>query len=430
MMINRLKSNRLIKSIYVLLMTYSLFACKKKNDEDSPANISPTTGTRTEFTLDSIFLYAKEIYYWQEALPDYATFNPRAKYAGITPDIYAFQKELYDITQYKLNANGFPYEKPISGESPRYSYLENKNNLSPAYASLNMGTGSTNQIQNKTIEFSKVGYLYIDAFKNLNEMKAKLDKDFEDYATTGIETLIIDLRNNRGGTVETVAYLANLIAPSSFNGKIMFSELFNPILRSGNAKILKNQLYLDENGKPVKYNGRLATLADIDFSEAENIEKFGKIGKLETVKNLYFIVTNQTASASELLISSFKPHLPVRLVGQKTYGKPVGFFAVNIDKYSIYMASFLLRNADGWSDYFDGIVPDIIVNGGSSGAIGDPTELYFATVLKDIMMKSGLAANRLSLKTSAKIYSNRTISDPNRNDQDIPLIKKHFRLKN
>ncbi|GGE63359.1 hypothetical protein EV200_105364 [Pedobacter psychrotolerans] len=58
------------------------------------------------------------------------------------------------------------------------------------------------------------------------------------------------------------------------------------------------------------------------------------------------------ASASELLIYCLKPYFNVKLIGERTYGKPVGFFGVNIDQYIIYLSSFLIKIAQGWSVYF------------------------------------------------------------------------------
>lgn len=431
--------HKLYSSLSVAMIIITMSACKKDDDEKPRLDDGvPTTGTRIQFTLDSIFLYAKEVYYWQEALPTYSTFNPRNRYGAISSDIAAFKKELFDITQYKLNTNGVPYEKPISGEQPRYSYLEKKNSTTDRTTStlasitaVNIG-GSVIDLSTKAeINETKVGYLTIAAFKELNSMKTDIDEAFDALAEAGTETLIIDLRSNGGGYVETAEYIANQITPSSLNGKVMFSEQFNPILRSGKANILKNQLFLDAEGNTVTLNnGQLATMANADFSEKGNITHFSKKGKLETLKNVYFIVTGRTASASELLISCFKPYLPVRLVGQRTYGKPVGFFAVNIDQYSVYLASFLIRNADGWSDYFDGIPPDIHVTGTSSYPLGDPRELYLATALNDISGKSS-QTNGLSLKTTAKVHAeSESFANTRQTDVDfVPIVKQHFKLK-
>ncbi len=53
---------------------------------------------------------------------------------------------------------------------------------------------------------------------------------------------------------------------------------------------------------------------------------FNKTGPLNP-NHVLFIVTQSTASASELLINNLKPYMDVKIIGpQNTDGKPVGFF--------------------------------------------------------------------------------------------------------
>jgi hypothetical protein len=71
-----------IKIIIFLFIIVAYIRCKKDKPTDlnnEEEIVSPTTGTRTEFTLDSIFLYAKQIYLWNDVLPSYNDFAPRAK---------------------------------------------------------------------------------------------------------------------------------------------------------------------------------------------------------------------------------------------------------------------------------------------------------------------------------------------------------------
>ncbi|WP_316846604.1 hypothetical protein [Pedobacter psychrodurus] len=115
-----------IKVIIILFIAVTYIGCKKDKHADLNEEIvSPTTGTRTEFTLDSIFLYAKQIYLWNDALPDYSGFAPRAKYGTVEPGFSAFKNELFDISQIKLNhATGKPFEMPYYNNTPKYSYLQ------------------------------------------------------------------------------------------------------------------------------------------------------------------------------------------------------------------------------------------------------------------------------------------------------------------
>ena len=102
------------------------------------------------------------------------------------------------------------------------------------------------------------------------------------------------------------------------------------------------------------------------------------------LNRVFFIVTNGTASASELLINNLKPYMDVKLIGDTTYGKPVGFFPVDIYNYSIYPISFKTVNSAGNADYYNGFAPDKIAPDGVSKNWGDITEPSLASALKYI----------------------------------------------
>lgn len=474
-----------LSNILLFLFLISISACKKDNIPASESPISPTTGTRTQFTLDSIYLYAKQIYIWSSVIPAYDVFNPRA-YTTESSDLANFKKELFNISQLKLNPlTGYPYEEPLFAGSAKYSSISTTSgnstsqslvtlqgtgydygfewsvlgneiwiNLvhpgSAAYVSgltrgcrVNSINGATATIalansamNNSTISLSvqkpdstflqlnlspsgytanpvlvnkiitvnstKIGYIAYNSFSSLSNSQAALDQAFSTFAAANITNLIIDLRYNSGGYTATAEYMANLVAPTSINGKVIYSEQYNALMQSGQATILKNQPYLDENNKSVLYQGRTANMADVDYSEAGNTYKFSKKGRLETVQNIYFIVSGTTASASELLINSLKPYFKVKLIGTQTYGKPIGFFGINIDRYQIYLSSFLIRNSAGTADYFSGIPVDIVATDDITHNFGDPAE--------DCLSKTLLYINTGSITGNTKPENNITLN--------------------
>ena len=413
--------------IYITLLTLILmgtFACKKAqvSVDDADEIVSPTTGTRSQFTLDSIFLYAKQVYLWNDALPGYAEFNPRQKYVGIGSDITTFRKELFDISQLKINAaTGSPYELPVYFENPKYSNLQPGRSIPGSTAGIinpNTAVLSSKVITNGNMP---VAYLALASFPSLNSSKTALDQVFADLAAANPKVIVIDLRSNGGGYLETAEYLANLIVPASLNGKVMYSEIFNPAMQNGTVPILKHQPYLDANGKTAVYNGRNATMADVDYTIAGNTYKFNKKGSLQTIQSVYFIVSGNTASASEMLISSLKPYFDVKLIGEKTYGKPVGFFGINIDQYSVFLSSFLIKNANGWSDYFTGMQPDIAIKSLEKPVLGDPNESCLSAALELINGIKKLTVSKLA--TTAKITVNRT-------GLSQPTVVESFMLEN
>lgn len=425
------------KSISKLMIAFliSLGACKKENTIEAEQPLSPTTGTRTEFTLDSIYLYAKQVYLWNDVIPSYTTFNPRRYTVSLT-GITAFRTELLDISQLKNNPlTGIPYELPITAGAPRYSYLENGTGSGTTAAVV----GTSQEAILKTAILSSgsipVAYVALGSFPTLNSCKTALDNAFSTLSAANPHHIVIDLRTNGGGYVETAEYIANLIAPTSLNGKIIYTEQYNAMLQDGKATILKHQPYLDGNGKTVIYNGRNATMADVDYTESGNTYRFSKKGVMEGITDIYFIVSSRTASASELLISSLKPYFKVKLIGEKTYGKPVGFFPVQIDTYSVYLSSFLIRNSQGWSDYFNGMPADIAVAAEISPILGDPNEACVNAALSIISSGSTtgntITSNSITLNSHAVLSNLKSGSNTalNITETTPQMIETRYHLK-
>nr|WP_121272269.1 S41 family peptidase [Pedobacter schmidteae] len=417
------------KVYWIIAIAFAL-GCKKDSLIDNDAPISPTTGTRKQFTLDSIFLYARQTYLWNEALPSYADFDPRNRYAALSPDLKAFKQELFDISQLKLNPlTGKAYEFLSGSGWAKYSYMQQGALAGQKTAGTTVATVAV--LEKKLIQQSgkTVAYLAVGAFPSLNSCKAELDVAFTEFSATQPEDLVIDLRSNTGGYVETAEYLANLIVPSALNGKLMYSEQYNPLMQSGKAVILKHQPYLDSNGKTVLYNGRLATMADVDYTEAVNSYKFSKKGKLESVKNIYFIVSNRTASASEMLISCMKPYFKVVLAGEPTYGKPVGFFGIQVAEYIVYLSGFLIRNADGWSDYFNGMGVDIAVAPTSNAVLGDSAEPCLGAVLASINGHAISAVGYTGIKQNRLMNIPSTLNDAETPEGAEGMIENRLKFK-
>ncbi|WP_286754678.1 MULTISPECIES: S41 family peptidase [Sphingobacterium] len=412
-----------IRQIVGLLVTITaITACQNGSKTTTLPDefISPKTGTKKELTLDSIYLYAKQLYRWQESLPSYTTFDPREKYAQIEPEQTAYERELFALSQYALRIKEKPYEWSTIPNKPKYSYLERRR--TEKKSSGHMASTATPYRYATHLSYwaagnKRIAYVYIPSFPELQTVKAELDQFAAELAQQQVTHLILDLRHNGGGYVETAEYLANLISPAKLDKKVMFSEQFHPNVQQGKAKLLLKQPYLDANGKVVQYKGRPATMADVDYSEKANTHYFIKKGHFNSLQQLSCIVSERTASASELLISSFKPYLPLRLIGQQTFGKPVGFFSIRVGAFDIYLASFLIRNADGWSDYFDGIPVDLpLAPLETSRHPGDPKEAWLAAALKDITKDENLTA--ISSVTYLPVPAEENL-----------LLKTNFKLK-
>src|SRR4030095_7494410 len=68
---------KLIVPAFILVLFLS---CKKDNDNNLPSQ--PTgNGTEEELLMDSVYLYSKEVYFWNDVIPSYEEFKPR-QYKG------------------------------------------------------------------------------------------------------------------------------------------------------------------------------------------------------------------------------------------------------------------------------------------------------------------------------------------------------------
>lgn len=230
----------------------------------------------------------------------------------------------------------------------------------------------------------KVGYLVFNSFVSLKSAQDTLSNVFKAFAADGVTDLVVDLRYNGGGYVETAEYLANLIAPSSATGSVMYTAYYNSILTNGNEKLLNKQWRRDDNNKPYNYG-------QVDYSVSGNTFHFNKQGNLN-VQRVYFIVTEATASASELTINSLRAvnGLNVQLIGSTTYGKPVGFFDIDIDKYEMYIPEFETKNGKGEGGYYLGMQPGSATYPGKYAIddltkdFGDSTEYLLSEALTHV----------------------------------------------
>lgn len=403
--------------IYLLLtiMVSSIAACSKTELPEREKPESPASGTRQELTLDSLYLYAKHTYLWSDVLPDYTAFNPR-KYINASSDLLNLQKELFDLASLAMRPQtSLPYEKTSLPGLLKYSYVEQGTGTH----GLQAATATSNPATLTVLISGNTGYLRLTQFAHLNELNSPLNAAFSSFAAASITSMVIDLRDNAGGYVETAQYLANLIVVPAMNNKVMYSQHFNSKMQQGKVTILKNQTYLDENSKPVFLNGRMATYADVDYSIAGNTYQFKKEGQLKTLQKMYFLVNGTTASASELLINVLKPYMDITLIGSQTYGKPLGSFAIKIHQYTLNTVSFQIRNAANEGDYFDGLPVDLSATEEQLGS--EP-----AAILNNTLVLAGSQPMQI---TTRKVSSVIRFSTSEKHFSQPEMIKTQLKLK-
>jgi carboxyl-terminal processing protease len=463
------------KIFYALLLSaFVMASCSKKNVDPSDPDQPSKTGSTLDLIKDSVFLYSKEVYYWNDALPTYANFRPRS-FTG-TNDLDALSKEVDALSQYKVDpATGKAYEYyEAAPGTAKYSFIDdgtvsselngvkgdfgfapiyiglndlrvryvypgspadqaglkrgyqitaingrtsltydansgsgtNVNFVINAYSNstnitmtvkrpdlstfdvnMNVATYKLNPVLNAQVfdqgNGHKIGYIVFNSFTSLENAKPQLDAAFADFQSKNITELVVDLRYNGGGYVETAEYLTNMIAPASTNGAVMYSTYYNSNLTTGNAPILKNQVRKDEK------TGEVYNYTQFDYSVKGNEVTFSRTGIPVSLNlnKVFFIVSGSTASASELTINNLRPKMDVKLIGSTTYGKPVGFFDIKINKYELYVPEFETKNSAGQGGYYAGMEPATTSYPGFedgddvSKDFGDPTERLLAHAL-------------------------------------------------
>ena len=216
----------------------------------------------------------------------------------------------------------------------------------------------------------KVGYLMYNGFYGAYE--TELNNAFAFFQGEGITHLVLDLRYNSGGSVNTATRLASMIT-GQFNTQIFAKQQWNYKLES----ILNPEQLL---------NRFTATLNNGSSINHLNLDK------------VYVLTTKRSASASELVINGLKPYIDVIQIGDATAGKNVGSITVydsptfrkqNVNpthKYAMQPIVLKIANNDNFSDYVDGLPATVeqLEDIGNLGVIGETSDPLLNTALNYI----------------------------------------------
>ena len=223
----------------------------------------------------------------------------------------------------------------------------------------------------------KIGYLMYNGFtRGFDE---ELNNAFGQFVADNVTDLVLDMRYNPGGSVNSSRLLASMIYGTNTN------DLY--IRQRWNAKI----------------QAQFSASQLEDFFAATTNE--GSVINTLNLNRVYILATNSSASASELVMNGLAPYVSVIHIGETTRGK--NEFSITMvddpDNDYIYNASrensinpensWAIQplvgrneNADGFFDYTDGLVPNIILEEdfGNLGVLGNPAEPLLARALQEI----------------------------------------------
>lgn len=208
----------------------------------------------------------------------------------------------------------------------------------------------------------RIGYLMYNGF--YSNYETELNQAFAYFQSENITHLILDLRYNSGGSVNTATRLASMIT-GQFQGQVFARQQWN----------YKIENYYSNNQEAL-INRFTSTLANGSAINSLQLNK------------LFVLTSKRTASASELVINGLKPYIDVVQIGDVTVGKNVGsitlydsptFRKENVNpahRYAMQPIVLKIANANGFSDYVNGISPDVlqIEDLENLGVLGDDSD--------------------------------------------------------
>jgi carboxyl-terminal processing protease len=383
------------KRLPVALVCLAVLAAVSPSGPSLEAQASCSVPTQNRFVRDALFEY----YYWNRELPSVnpATFpSPQAYLEAVryTPldQTYSFianradQDALYSSSQFV----GLGMTTPFDGMEMRVSEVFPESPAAEAglkrgdrFLTINGRTiaqiaeagefatafGPSEEGQKVTIEWRplqgpdvraeltkrvvtippvqvtklyevdgrKVGYI---VFRNFVEPSmAALDEAFTALRDAGATELVLDMRYNGGGLVSVAQHLASLIGGQRTTGKVLAEYVHNDRHRELNSQIRFET-------KPNALN----------------------------LTRLVVITTRASASSSELIVNGLRPYIPVVIVGDRTYGKPVGQYGLPFCDKVLNAVSFVLKNSQGEADYFTGLPATCPAGDALDRQLGDPEE--------------------------------------------------------
>lgn len=184
----------------------------------------------------------------------------------------------------------------------------------------------------------RIGYIFFRNF--VTPSNQALDTAFAQLKAAGATDLVLDLRYNGGGFVSVAQHLASLIGGTRTQDQVFVTYQHNDKKTSRNT----------------------STPFEAPPQQSLNLPA------------LTVITTRSSASASELVVNALRPFIPVTLVGDRTYGKPVGQYGFDFCDKILHPVSFATVNAKGEGEYFGGFPANCPATDELGRLIGDPEE--------------------------------------------------------
>ena len=193
-----------------------------------------------------------------------------------------------------------------------------------------------------------IGYLRYDSFSDSSDKE--LAERFKDFDAAGIDELVVDLRYNGGGVVDRAIDLMGYIS---------------------DAQPGEPAVHLAWNDRYRAYDTTY-TFPSPPAPHAQGLTR------------VFFLVTRNSASASELAIHGLVPYLGdtnVITIGTATHGKNVGMAGVEHGGYYYFLINFYVKNAAESISSAAGIPPTCSAEDDLGHALGDTNETLLKSAL-------------------------------------------------
>lgn len=265
----------------------------------------------------------------------------------------------------------------------------------------------------KIIPDTRIGYILYNSFangkdENSYEYAIEMNNDVLKAFEGNIDELVLDLRYNGGGLVQSGTYIASAIAPNR-SGKIYTRRNYNSMLEKiASYKSTKNNYFYNE----ITANGTKYTIPQLKL------------------KRLYVITSQYTASASEQIINGLRAYMTVEVIGETTTGKNMESFAIKKandenNKWILHPLTSVTYRSNleaNDNDYSQGFPPTIGWEGmdrtgkygfnlendefqtlreeGKFYDLGNPNEVLLARALEHITGKKQIRSAKMATKSN------------------------------
>jgi C-terminal processing protease CtpA/Prc len=282
------------------------------------------------------------------------------------------------------------------------------------------------QISGKKIAYLIYNFFASDNGDNSYSYLKELNNIFGKFKQANVNELVLDLRYDGGGDAEVATALGSMISGKG-SSDLFYTEQYNSIVdnelkKKGGADY--NKTFFNNNLILRDANGKI-------------IDQSIPVNKLTGLSRLYVLTSQNTASASELIINGLKPYMNVILVGEQTYGKNVGMWFIyetdpqkqKDNHWGMLPIVFKLYNSQNSSDYSKGFVPNIAIDEYSLAQmlpLGNTGEALLSAALTDMGVQASIA-----FRSAGKQFDYRPLmSSIDRTPVRRNVIAPHKRLPN